>query len=61
QGNCILMLGPETVTETINGKQKPLTEILAAELTSEIEEKIDNCDYSNLAQVAQKFWMAVFN
>jgi hypothetical protein len=51
------MLGPETVTETIDGKQKPLTEILAAELTSEIEEKIDNCDCSNLAQVAQKFWM----
>lgn len=57
--NCILMLGPDASFEEVDGGLKPLTEILANELTeNELIEKIKTkieplkIDNSNLAQVA---------
>lgn len=56
QGDCILMLGPDTSFEEINGQIRPLAEILANELANEesIKQEIKEwgIDSSNLAQVS---------
>lgn len=55
QNNCILMLGPDTSFEQINGQTQPLTEILAHELAEKIPLDIQDIDPSNLAQMAQYY------
>ena len=38
-GNCILVLGPDIATDIVDGKPKPLTEILSNAFAKEIEKK----------------------
>ena len=58
QNNCILMLGPDAATEEVNGRHRPLTEILANELAEKIDPGIKKeLNPSDLAQVAQQYCM----
>jgi hypothetical protein len=54
--NCILMLGPDTAVEEVEGKRLTLTEILAKELAVSIKpEYREEINTSDLAQVAQYY------
>lgn len=54
--NCILMLGPDAATQEINGRHRPLTEILADELAEEFDAEIKKkINLSDLAQVSQYY------
>ncbi len=57
KGNCILMLGPDASCEEIDGKMRPLSEMLAKELVENEKVKatldVRRIDPANLAQVAQ--------
>lgn len=56
--NFILMLGPDAATEVVEGKQRPLTEILANQLAKEFgPEYRNNINTSDLAQVTQYYYM----
>jgi hypothetical protein len=56
QGDCILMLGPDASVTEVNGTYRPLTEILANELSEKISQGIkEHIDTSNLAQVSQYY------
>ncbi len=52
--NCILMLGPDTAIEEVDGQSRPCTETLAAELAEKIGQDFESwkIDTSNLAQVS---------
>jgi len=56
QKNCILMLGPDTATETVDEKTYLLTESLASQLAEELEQKTrERINPSDLAQVSQYY------
>jgi MinD-like ATPase involved in chromosome partitioning or flagellar assembly len=58
QNNCILMLGPDTAVETVDGEQRLLTKILANHLAEKIEPGIlERINPSDLAQVSQYYAM----
>jgi hypothetical protein len=58
QKECILMLGPDVPCEMVDGKQRPLSEILANHLAKKIDGHIrENINTSDLAQVADCFLM----
>jgi hypothetical protein len=56
--NCILMLGPDTAVETVNGQPRLLTESLANQLAGKIEPvTLARINKSDLAQVSQYYPM----
>jgi hypothetical protein len=56
QKNCILMLGPDTATETVDGVPILLTETLANQLSEKIDsETLKRINTSDLAQVSQHY------
>jgi hypothetical protein len=56
QNNCILMLGPDTAVETVDGQTWLLTEILANQLAERLEQGTRKpLDPSDLAQVSQYY------
>lgn len=56
QKDCILMLGPDVETELVNEQPRALTELLAEQLASKLEESVKNqINSSDLAQVAQYY------
>lgn len=59
QGNCILMLGPHASLERVNGKCRPLMEILSTELAESIKIRIEErkINQDNLSQVAHYYSM----
>lgn len=58
QGNCILMLGPDTAIEEVNEHPRPLAEILANQLAEDIDKSIrEKINTSNLAEVSQYYSM----
>lgn len=53
QGKCILMLGPDAAAEPVDGRQMPLTEMLAGELAGKLTvETRKAIDTRSLAQVS---------
>lgn len=55
---CILMLGPDVPCEVLEGKQRPLTEILANDLAKKIDgEAQEEINISDLAQVTGCYLM----
>jgi hypothetical protein len=53
---CILMLGPDTAVQEVDGKPRLLTGILADQLAQDIDSRIKvNINTSNLAEVAQYY------
>jgi hypothetical protein len=58
QNNCILMLGPDTAVETVNGQPRLLTESLANQLAERLEPGTRKpLNSSDLAQVSQYYDM----
>ncbi len=58
QNNCILMLGPDTAVETIDGQSRLLTETLANQLAERLDpETRKPLNPSDLAQVSQYYEM----
>lgn len=55
QGHCILMLGPDAVTAEDNGKNVPLMELLARELSESLRESDRPPAQSHPTQIAQAF------
>ena len=56
RGNCILMLGPDVAVEEVDDQSRPLTELLAKELSEKLRPEIgQNIDPYNLAQVSQYY------
>lgn len=56
QKNCILMLGPDTAVESVNGQPCLLTERLANQLAEKIEPgTLERINPSDLAQVSQYY------
>jgi hypothetical protein len=55
QNNCILVLGPDLVTEKVKGKDVPLAKILSNTLAEKLEDKDQLLDADNLMQAAQRY------
>jgi hypothetical protein len=56
QNNCILMLGPDTAVETVDGQPRLLTECLANQLAERLKPgTLKQLDPSDLAQVSQYY------
>ncbi|MGE5342212.1 MAG: toll/interleukin-1 receptor domain-containing protein [Candidatus Omnitrophota bacterium] len=56
QNNCILMLGPDAATESIDGQPRVLTETLSGQLAERIDPVIKNHIHPfDLAQVSQNY------
>ena len=55
QGDCILMLGPDAVTETVGGKAVPVMSLFGEQLRETMKEKAELPEDWHFSQVAQAF------
>src|ERR1043166_3248054 len=55
QGDCILMLGPDAITEQVDGASVPLMQLFAQHLRNKLPAEMPLPEQYSLTQVAQTF------